>query len=426
LYLNGEGTPIYRLHELLSTSVSSIRVRPLRGVLDEPARVLPSGRIEPVGFAPDESLLPYSDRSFPGYRLLQEYFHFPEKFLFVDILGLGEGQLADCGSGFELVVLFRDSELREEIPSVSQAISKETFQLGCTPIVNLFERQSEPIRVTHTSAEYRVIGDRHREATTEIYSIDGVISAAAYSERVRRYEPFYSFRHDYSEAQPACFWYAQRRPSTGKDDAGTDVYLSLVDANFNPAVPPDELISAYVTCTNRDLASHLNWRREWRELQGEGLAMVEARCLVKPTATVRPPMRGSLQWRLISHLALNRLSITRGGLEALREILRLYSFHEDEDIRKRIDGLTALNSHSSVSGVEFDSGVAFCRGLDVEVEFDEERFAGSSAYMLASVLERFFGLYSAVNSYTRLTARSKQRRLPICRWPARIAEQRVL
>lgn len=426
-FLNGEGSPVYRLHELLCTSVSSVQVRARRRVRDEPARLLPPNCIQPVGFNPDEALLPYPDRSFAGYRLLQEYFSFAEKFLFVDLHGFNEGCLRGLGSEFDLIVSFRDNELREHLPSISQAVRAEMFQLGCTPIVNIFEARAEPIRLTHTSSEYRVIADRHRESTTEIYSVDRVITAATYSdsEKHTTYEPFYSLRHNYSDPRAECFWYDHRRPSLRKDDEGTEVYLSLVDSNFDPALPPVELITAVVTCTNRDLAARLNWRKDWGELQCEA-PMVQARCLTRPTHTIRPPMRGGLQWRLISHVSVNRLSVVQGGLEALQEILRLYCFEPDDDMRKRIIGLTSLTSRSSVAGVLFDSGFAFCRGLDVEVEFDEDQFAGSGAYLLASVLERFFGLYSALNSFTRFTARSQQRRSPIRRWPPRIGEQKIL
>jgi type VI secretion system protein ImpG len=259
----------------------------------------------------------------------------------------------------------------------------------------------------------------------EVYSVDRVTSTVPHAAEAQIYEPFYSFRHAYQGQEPRCFWYAHRRPSPRKDDEGTDVFLSLVDLDFKPAIPASELVTVQVTCTNRDFVSRLVWRREWGELNGEGLPLVQARCLVPPTRTARPPMRGSLQWRLISHLSLNHLSIVQGGgREALQEILRLYAFNEDEDIRKRILGITSVVGESSVSRVVFDTGVAFCRGLDVELEFDEEQYAGSGVYLMAAVLERFFGLYSAVNSYSRLTARTRQR--PLKRWPARVGEHKVL
>ena len=119
-------------------------------------------------------------------------------------------------------------------------------------------------------------------------------------------------------------------------------------------------------------------------------------------------------------------SITSGqSRDALQEILSLYAFGEDSDIRNRVKGITAVNSAAAVSRVAFDSGVAFCRGLDIKLEFDEEQFVGSGAYLMASVLDRFFGLYGGINSFTRLTATSQQRRQPLQRWPARVGERRL-
>jgi type VI secretion system protein ImpG len=402
-----------------------LRARPTNGQA-EPT-VLGSDCIRPVGFEKHEGLLSYSDQSFLAYRLLQEYFHFPQKFFFFDLTGLDVLSVKDQGTSFEILIFFRDSELRDRMPSIAQSVSAETFQLGCTPIVNLFERPAETIRISHASTEYRIIPDRLRQASTEVYSVDRVTSAAAYAEEPRVYEPFYSFRHAHHGQPPRCFWYAHRRPSFRKDDEGTEVYLSLVDLEFKPTDPPDELLTARVTCTNRDFVSRLIWRREWGELEVEGLPSVQARCIVSPSKTARPPSRGSLRWQLISHLSLNHLSIVQGGgRDALREILRLYAFRDEEDIRKRIAGIVEVKSQSSVSRVLFDSGVAFCRGLDVELLFDEEQYSGSGVFLMASVLERFFRLYSAVNSYSRLTVRTQQRSSVVKRWPARVGEQRVL
>jgi len=426
-FLNGDGTPLHLLYELLFVHAIRVQLRPRAPQGPTEPVVLGADCIRPVGFAMDQGLLDYSDRSFLGYRLLQEYFHFPQKFFFFDLAGLDSKSLDGLGRSFEALIFLRDSELREQMPSIAQAVNADTFQLGCTPIVNLFERSAETIRVSHAVTEYRVVPDRHRHSSMEVYSVDRVSSTVAYDEEPQVYEPFYSFRHNYRDRQSRCFWYAHRRPSPRKDDDGTEVYLSLVDLDFKPANPAFELLTPRVTCTNRDFVSRLMWRRERGELEGEGSPLVEVRCIVPPTKTVRPPLRGSLQWRLISHLSLNHLSIVQGGgREALQEILRLYTFNEDEDIRKRIAGITGLKSESSVSRVLFDSGVAFCRGLDVDLEFDEEQYAGSGVFLLASVLERFFGLYSAVNSYSRLTVRTRQRKSILKRWPARVGAQRIL
>jgi len=426
-FLNGDGTPIHLLYELLFAHAVRVQLRPRGPGRNIDPIVLGADSIRPVGFERNEGLLNYSEQSFLGYRLLQEYFYFPQKFMFFDLAGLDSVPLDTLGKSFDLLIFFRDSELRDQIPSIAQTVNADTIQLGCTPIVNLFERSAETIRISHAVTEYRVVPDRHRQSSMEVYSVDRVASTTSYEEEPQIYEPFYSFRHAYQDQQARCFWHAHRRPSLRKDDEGTEVYLSLVGLDFKPADPPAELLTPRVTCTNRDYDSRLMWRKEWRELEGEGLPLVQARCIVPPTKTVRPPLRGSLQWRLISHLSLNHLSIVQaGGREALQEILRLYTFTEDEDVRRRIAGIASLKSQSAVSRVLFDSGVAFCRGLEVDLEFDEDQFAGSGVYLFASVLESFLGLYSSINSFSRLTARTRQRKGILKRWPARVGEQKVL
>jgi type VI secretion system protein ImpG len=159
-------------------------------------------------------------------------------------------------------------------------------------------------------------------------------------------------------------------------------------------------------------------------LEPEGVALVHARCLRKPTPTVRPPLRRGLQWRLISHLSLNHLSIVENGSEALQEILRLYDFSEDPAIRRQIAGLTGVSSRSCISRVTSDTGVAFCRGTDVTLEFDEEQYVGTGVFLLSCVLQRFLGLYCAINSFSRVTARTRKGTFK--QWPPLAGEQILL
>jgi type VI secretion system protein ImpG len=184
------------------------------------------------------------------------------------------------------------------------------------------------------------------------------------------------------------------------------------------------MLTLHVTCTNRDQAPLLKLSGEFGELEPEGAALMRARCLRNPTPTVRPPARRGLQWRLISHLSLNHLSIVEKGTEALQEILRLYDFSNDPAIRKQIAGITSVTSRSSISRVTSSTGVAFCRGTDVTLEFDEGEYVGTGVYLLACVLQRFLGLYAAVNSFSRLTARTRKGVLK--QWPPLAGEQVLL
>jgi type VI secretion system protein ImpG len=405
-YLNGESAAVHTLYEFLFLNTLSVSLRALPARDGAAEAILPATSLQQVGFSRTEASLPYSDRSFPGYGLLQEYFSFPEKFLFFDLKGLDRLARSDFGTVFEIAISLKEPEQQHRLIALEQSVNARTFQLGCAPMVNLFERIAEPVRISQTKTEYLITPDLHRQLSTEIYSVDRVTSTASSMEEPQRYEPFYALRHGLDEGQRH-FWHAHRRPSFRKNDSGTEVYISLVDLDFNPALPPAEMLTVRVTCTNRDQASRLKLTGEFGELETEGAALVLARCLRKPTDTIRPPQRRGLEWRLISHLSLNHLSIVEKGRESLQEILRLYDFSNDPAVRKQIAGIAGVTSCSSISRVVSDTGVAFCRGTDVTVEFDEDQYVGTGVFLLSSVLHRFLGLYSAVNSYSRLTARTK-------------------
>jgi type VI secretion system protein ImpG len=422
-YLNGESAAVHTLYEFLFLNALRISVRALPAREAAAQAVLPAASLQPVGFTTGESILPYSDRSFLGYRLLQEYFSFPEKFFFFDLKGLDRLPRSGFGTAFEILIFLKQPDQPHRLIALEQSVGIDTFQLGCTPMVNLFERIAEPIRLTQTETEYLIMPDQHRQRATEVYSVDRVASAN-YLEEPKTYEPFYSLRHGAAGATHRHFWYTHRRPSFRKNDNGTDVYLSLVDLDFNPSLPPVDMLTLQVTCTNRDQAALLKLPGEFGELEPEGLALVRARCLRKPTTALRPPMRRGLQWRLISHLSLNHLSIVEKGADALQEILRLYDFSNDPAIRKQIAGIVGVTSRSSISRVTSSTGVAFCRGTDVTLEFDEDQYVGTGVFLLACVLQRFLGLYAAVNSFSRLTARTRKGVLK--QWPPLAGEQILL
>ncbi|HVF91052.1 MAG TPA: type VI secretion system baseplate subunit TssF [Blastocatellia bacterium] len=431
-YLNGESQLVYPLYEMIFNNVTQVELRPAGAKRGEgrPLRsaspvILPPGSLKPVGFASDEGMLPYDARSFLGYRLLTEYFSFPEKFLFFDVTGLERAAQANFGDQFDIIIYLRDV-----LPPRS-VVDRETFQLGCAPIVNLFSKVAEPIHLSHQQSEYHVIPDVHRQMATEVYSIDSVTTADPYLQQSRQFQPFYSYRHAYGREQERTFWYMTRRQSQKANDSGSEVYVSLVDLKFNPFVPPVETLTLHTTCTNRDLPARLPFGGREGDFEVEGTApLSNVLCLKKPTGTLRPPLRRGAHWRLISHLSLNPISIVSSGGEArpdaIREILLLYDFMDSSATRKQISGISDISSRRVVRQTGSRIGTGFVRGVETTVEFDEEQYVGSSIFLFASVLERFFGLYASVNSFSQLVARTKQREEVLKRWPPIAGDQILL
>ena len=166
------------------------------------------------------------------------------------------------------------------------------------------------------------------------------------------------------------------------------------------------------------------------DFEVEGTALLSGvRCLTKPTETIRPPQRRHAQWRLISHLNLNYLSLVNGdnGVpDALQEILHLYNFNDSSVTRKQILGIRSVESKKAVRQVGGRIGTGFVRGLQTTITFDEEEFVGSGIYLFACVLNRFLALYASINSFNQLEIRSVQRDEPIKLFRPRAGEQELL
>jgi len=436
-YLNGDPQLVFPLYEMIFNQASAVEFRAkdapigaktlmtfanMQLKLPDPI-VLPASFIKQVGFGEDEGILPYTKRSFSGYRLLTEYFSFPYKFLFFDIYGLDQAVIKKFGSHFDVLIHLKDAA------PPRAPISADTFRMGCTPVVNLFSRLADPIYLSQQKYEYHVVPDVHRQLTTEVYSIDEVVTTDPRTNTTREFSPFYSLRHAYGEQMEKGFWYATRRTSQRADDEGTEMYMAMVDMNFNPRVPAAEVISVKATCTNRDLPAKLPFGGREGDFEVEGTALLSrVHCLTKPTETIRPPQRRSLQWRLISHLNLNYLSLVgeNGTPEALQEILQLYNFADSAVTRKQILGITKISSRKVVRQIGGHIGAGFVRGLETTLTFDEEQFVGSGMFLFSCVLERFFGLYASLNSFNQLVLRTEQREEIIKRFPPRTGEQVLL
>ena len=425
-YLNGESNVIHTLYELLNCNCVQILLRdPTPNTRIRPV-VLPLSAISPVGFLPEESILPYPRRSFDGYRLLQEYFTFPEKYFFLDLLGLDKAFAMGFKERAELIFLIGPYEQGERKQMLELGITESTFKLGCVPVVNLFPQTAEPILLDQRKFEYTITPDVRRPNALEIFSVDEVVSINPQTRDVMTYQPFYSYRHAALRDMNQTFWLASRRPSARRNDEGTEMTLALVDLSTRPVLPDTDTLTVRTTCTNRDLPSRLPFGNESGDFELEiGSAVKRIVALIKPTNTLRPSTGRSVFWRLISHLSLNYLSLVEEGKDALQEILKLYNFNKNVFAEKQIDGILELRGKRHFARVISENGIAFARGMRVEMELDEEQFVGGGIYLFASVIERFLAQYVSLNSFSQLELSSRQRKEVVREWPPR-AGQRIL
>jgi type VI secretion system protein ImpG len=412
------GGAAHSLIELLSNNCIQIVARDLSSPAKKVVHLSPENVCQ-SGLSETESLIPFPRRSFWGYRLLQEYFSFPEKFLFLDLSGFRQLATADFGEKIELIFLISDFERSERRQMLEMGLSEKTFALGCGPIVNLFEQIAEPVLIEQKRYEYRIVPDARREQALDIFSVDKVTGVMGASGEIIDYEPFYSYRHSRGNGQEA-FYHVSRRPSAWRTDKGSDVYISFVDLTGQKISPGRDSITVRLTCSNRDMPSRLPFGNTDGDFQLEGGGPINRIVsLVKPTEALQPPARASMLWRLASQMSLNYLSLVGEGVEAFREILRLHNFGESVSAERQIDGILSIASRPHFTRLVSEHGVSFVRGTQVEIEFDEEQFVGAGVYTFCAMLDVFLGLYTSVNSFSQLVTRTRQRKGVMKRWPPR-------
>ncbi|MBC7957453.1 MAG: type VI secretion system baseplate subunit TssF [Cytophagales bacterium] len=428
VYLDGEASQISLLREVLCNRVMAVMVQTTaHGPWSGPYKKLP----ELVGFAADEALIDYDERSHPAYRLLTEYFAFPDKFNFIDlplprVASGGQGaEGAEDAAGPRIITLhFVLSGLRADSDQARalESVSARNFALGCTPVVNLFKQNADPIRVTHAATQYPVVVDARRAFGYEVYSIDKVfrVKQTPHGDSIDEFRPFFSLQHDDllgegdapGEGPPGRYWHAHVDEAVAAVSPGYELELSIVDIDFDPAQPQTDTLSLHVTATNRDLPCLLSFGNAGGDLFIEGGSIArEIKLLRKPTASYRFERgRGSL-WRLISHLSLNHLSLSGRGVEALKEMLRLYDLPRDATNRRQVDGIVSIEFAPATAWLAGEPFASFVRGTEVRLMVDEDSYVGTGLSLFAALLDRFFGLYVHINSFSQLTvisARTQQ------------------
>ncbi len=412
-YLNADGATASVLYELLFANVRSVAfLGP-----GETLTLLPGEQaLTPVGFAADELLLPEGAGGQLAYGLLQDYFRFPEKFRFFD-LGLPPLHAFDT----TLDVLF----LLAERPKTRMSLGAETFALGCTPVVNLFTRHAEPLRLDHRRSEYRVVADARNERSTEIHSILSVTGIIEGQELSEPYAPFFSHTHAQTETRQSAYWHASRQPTGRRDLPGTDTFLSFVDLNFHPESVAAPVVAIKALCTNRWLSEDV---AAGERLQIEAAApLARITLLLKPTQPSAPLLEGQAAWRLVSHLSVNHLSLSsgEGGLRAFAELLRLYA-PSDASADGQISGLRRMTTRPVVRRLGDQAWRGFCRGLEVTLEVEPRRYVGSSAILFGAVLNRFIAAYAGINSFTQLHLCTSQNSGSWKTWPPQVGTRDVL
>lgn len=359
---------------------------------------LPAKPVRPVGFAADEALLPYPKNAYPGYRILQEYLGFPEAFRFIDLTGL-QGRLPDTQAD-EIRLRFRFSRILP--PEVK--VRAESFQLYCSPAVNLFSHEADPIDLNGRQTDYRITPSSRAAEHYEVFSVDqveGWLESGSGRGRgePRVYQAFESFQHEVERDRHRTSLYYRVRVKESVRGDGFDHSVAFVRGDESQCLNRHEAISLTLTCTNRQLPGLLAVGDVCMATESTP-AFASFRNVTRPTQTLRPSVDGSLLWTLVSNLSLNYLSLL--DVDALRSVLRVYDFRALVDrqaervSRQRLAGIQAITT-TPVDRMYRGLPV---RGIQSVMELDQQAFASEGdLYLFGTVLSQFFGLYASINAF---------------------------
>ena len=408
VYLDGEESVVAVTRDILEGRVAAAYIETEASDWTR----LPCVPVAGVGFADDEALVPFSPRSHPAYRLLTEYFTFPEKFNFIDIdLAKIVPHVPEECRRFTLHLLLVDVRADSHEAGLLSTLSARNFLTSCSPVVNLFRQTAVPIPVTHERADYPLLADADAEhaGAYDIHTVDAVrmLRQDEQGTSLTEFRPFYSLRHGEGKDKRG-HYYVVRRDETF--DAGHEHRIAFVDTDFDPARCEQATVSAELTCTNRDLPSRIAYGQPEGDLSppigwapGSTIKFVR-----RPTAPRRFAATPALQWRLLSHLTLSFHSLVQEGLEGFREMLSLYDLVQTPATRRQIESIIGVAHRPITTWIRSARGASLVHGIEVRITVNEDGFVGSGLGLFARVLERFLGLYVQINSFTELVVLSNQ------------------
>lgn len=354
---------------------------------------------EVVGFDETESLLPVDQHTHHAYRLLMEYFCFPEKFNYLNLDLNFLKHLPAEQNEFEVLIHLKLNLNDQACIRNYAELNVANFKLFSAPVVNLFNKQAEPQKINHKQLEYSLVTDAHHREFYQVYSIleMNMIREKSNQDQVTfPVFPFFAMSHYHQDEVQ--FFYSVN-PTQLKNKSPETGY-SIISKHLSPQSTKSDFISTKLLCCNRDLPHEaLSQANNVLTLNDSNLAR-RALVLKRPSKPYYFEQNKKEQWRIISHLSLNTLSLMKDdAVSHIKELLELYNLSQLKENHLIIDSIKKINFSLTQKLVEAKPFPLFVRGIKVNLTIDAQVFRGHSLYIFTQLLSHVFNLKVQMNSY---------------------------
>jgi type VI secretion system protein ImpG len=390
LYLHAERPTALMLREYMTSRVTKAQLNINDGQMQlecDPSRVC-----TPVGYAPDEALLPEDHRCFWASAMLLEYFVYPEKFFFVDLWGCEHVPPCDPSPHSLVYTLTFNADFPPD-----EKFSVESFRLYCSPAANLFRSDIEPVNHTGAKSEYRLIADAGHHQSVGVHSVLSVVGIDRITGQRFDYEPLNTFKN--IGAKNGRTYSIRRNRSPG---GARQVMLCIGGEGLDELELREQNLNIEAWCTNgvlpREEISEKGINRGGRDFPDN----VMVTNITRPTLPCYPPDRDDYLWVFLSHQGSNYLSLA--DADNLKSFLRLYNWSAEEGNMQRIESITSATAQSAQKSV----AGSVVRGIRFEISVTSSHFENDAEIRLfGEVLKEFLSQYVSINSYIDLVLVSR-------------------
>ena len=377
-YLHGEMTLALQMYHALMGGVSKVQI-----TFPEQPKLMPiimGGQecVRAMPFSAENTLVPNHQNTVLGLQVVQEYFNFREKLLFVVLHGLEAVDFPVTCQQFDINIQTKMVFSKEQI------ITKDNFQLHCVPAINLFTSSAEPIQYSLRQNEYPLVIDINQSHAQVLYRVDQVTGIEHNTGKRHEYNAMTSFLH---RQQPTDYFHTQQR---NRGALYPTTFIMLSNKNSHK----EQTLSCAITASNGHYPRRYLTENSVTEIKQDLPNFLGVKNLVRPSAMLLPVERENYRWQLLSHLSLSYQSFAE--LDNFKELLSSYNWTARQDNEHRIAGIQTIELRMLR---KIYQGILF-NGMQFVLTLQEECYLSSSdLYLFGAILHQFFCMTVGLNVF---------------------------